>query len=224
MRSGHRHRKPPPTIISITVMLDSHSQRNFMHRPLITDLPFCCSQGEAGYFSSRIWNHEEATLLNNFDNHDFPDKGISKLCLVNELDDSLLLAASSDGNIRVWKDYSLRGKQKLATAFSSIHGHKPGVRSWNAVVDWQQQSGYLYASGEMSSIMVWDLDKEQLVNAIPSSSECSVSALVAFFPYVVKVSDVFSILASEVVARFTHDWAGKECGSSSRNQSKTKIQ
>jgi len=42
----------------------------------------------------RIWNHEEATLLNSFDNHDFPDKGISKLCLVNELDESLLLAAS----------------------------------------------------------------------------------------------------------------------------------
>ena len=42
----------------------------------------------------RIWNHGEATLLNSFDNHDFPDKGISKLCLLNELDDSLLLAAS----------------------------------------------------------------------------------------------------------------------------------
>ncbi|XP_027349424.1 regulatory-associated protein of TOR 1 isoform X1 [Abrus precatorius] len=127
----------------------------------------------------RIWNHEEATLLNSFDNHDFPDKGISKLCLINELDDSLLLAASSDGNIRIWKDYTLKGKQKLVTAFSSIHGHKPGMRSLNAVVDWQQQCGYLYASGEMSSIMLWDLDKEQLVNSIPSSSDCSVSALAA---------------------------------------------
>lgn len=120
----------------------------------------------------RVWNHEEAALLNSFDNHDFPDKGISKLCLVNELDDSLLLAASctflaclillyisfstyqhfnligesygaADGNIRIWKDYTLKGKQKLVTAFSSIHGHKPGVRSLNAVVDWQQQCGYL---------------------------------------------------------------------------------
>lgn len=127
----------------------------------------------------RIWNHEEATLLNSFDNHDFPDKGISKLCLVNELDDSLLLAASSDGNIRIWKDYTLKGKQKLVTAFSSIHGHKPGVRSLNAVVDWQQQCGYLYASGEISSIMLWDVDKEQLVNSIPSSSDCSVSAVAA---------------------------------------------
>ncbi|KAM2045812.1 hypothetical protein ACFX1T_009964 [Malus domestica] len=130
----------------------------------------------------RVWNYQEqkeATLLNSFNNHDFPDKGISKLCLVNELDDSLLLAASSDGNIRIWKDYTLKGQQKLVTAFSSIQGHKPGVRSLNAVVDWQQQSGYLYASGELSSIMLWDLDKEQLINSIPSSSDCSISALSA---------------------------------------------
>lgn len=95
---------------------------------------------------------------------------------MNELDDSLLLAAScnklfltytsvflgirfvikfvlwlthtvllylGDGNIRIWKDYTSKGEQKLVTAFSSIQGHKPGVRSLNAVVDWQQQSGYL---------------------------------------------------------------------------------
>ena len=50
---------------------------------------------------------------------------------------------AADGNIRIWKDYTLKGKQKLVTAFSSIQGHKPGVPSLNAVVDWQQQSGYL---------------------------------------------------------------------------------
>ncbi|XP_059639514.1 regulatory-associated protein of TOR 1-like isoform X2 [Cornus florida] len=129
----------------------------------------------------RIWNYEDATLLNSFDNHDCPNKGISKLCLVNELelDDSLLLVASNDGNIRIWKDYALKDEQKLVTAFSSIQGHRPGVQSVNVVVDWQQQSGYLYASGEISSVMAWDLDKEQLVNSIPSSSDCCISALSA---------------------------------------------
>ncbi|KAF5737274.1 regulatory-associated protein of TOR 1 isoform X1 [Tripterygium wilfordii] len=127
----------------------------------------------------RVWNYEEAAPLNSFENHDYPEKGISKLCLLNELDESLLLVASCNGNIRIWKDYSLKGKQKLVTAFSSIQGYKPGVRSVNAVVDWQQQSGYMYASGEVSSIMVWDLDKEQLAHSIPSSSECSLSALCA---------------------------------------------
>ncbi|GAB4856275.1 Regulatory-associated protein of TOR 1 [Ancistrocladus abbreviatus] len=128
----------------------------------------------------RVWNYEEATLLNAFDNHDFLDKGISKLCLVNELDDSLLLTASGDGSIRIWKGYAQKGGQKLVTAFSSLQGHRPGVRSYmNAVVDWQQQSGYLYASGETSPIMVWDLDKEQLVNSTPTSSDSSISALAA---------------------------------------------
>ncbi|XP_030481187.2 regulatory-associated protein of TOR 1 isoform X3 [Cannabis sativa] len=126
-----------------------------------------------------VWNYDEATLLNSFDNHDFPDKGISKLSLVNELDDSLLLAASCDGNIRIWKDYASKDEQKLVTAFSSIQGYKPGIRSLNAVVDWQQQSGYLYASGEVPRIMIWDLDKEQLFNSVLSSPDCSISALSA---------------------------------------------
>ncbi|KAK4776485.1 hypothetical protein SAY86_005173 [Trapa natans] len=127
----------------------------------------------------RVWNYEEAVLLNGFDNHDFPDKGISKLCLINELDDSLLLVASCDGNIRIWKDYTNRDQQTLVTAFSSIQRHKPGVRTMNAVVDWQQQSGYLYASGETSCTHVWDLDKEMLVHSIASDLDCFVSALSA---------------------------------------------
>ncbi|XP_073297901.1 regulatory-associated protein of TOR 1-like isoform X1 [Primulina huaijiensis] len=125
----------------------------------------------------RVWNYEEATLLNSFNNHDYPDKGVSKLCLVNELDENLLLVASNDGNVRIWKNFTSKGEQKLVTAFASIHGHKPGVRAVNAVVDWQQQSGYLFASGEISSIAAWDLDKEQLVSTIPLISDSSISAL-----------------------------------------------
>ncbi|XP_057866862.1 regulatory-associated protein of TOR 1 isoform X1 [Cryptomeria japonica] len=127
----------------------------------------------------RIWNYEEPFQMNNFDNHDGANRGISKLSLVNELDDSMLLVASSDGSVRVWKDYTQRDRQKLATAWQATQGHRPGARSVNAVVDWQQLTGYLYASGEISSIMVWDLDREQLAWNIPSSSESCISALSA---------------------------------------------
>jgi regulator-associated protein of mTOR len=87
--------------------------------------------------------------------------------LINELDESLLLAASSmtlfsmiffvlclsytivlsnfhvagNGNVRVWKNFTQKGGQKLVTAFSSVQGHRAAGRS--IVIDWQQQSGYL---------------------------------------------------------------------------------
>ncbi|XP_076922190.1 regulatory-associated protein of TOR 1-like [Bidens hawaiensis] len=66
-------------------------------------------------------------------------------------------------------------KQKLVTAFSSIQDGN-GV---NAVVDWQQQSGYFYASGGISSTTIWDMNKEQILSSIPLASDCSISALAA---------------------------------------------
>jgi regulator-associated protein of mTOR len=127
----------------------------------------------------RIWDYEEAAVVNTFDNHNTPDKGVSKLCLLNELDDSLLLVASSDGSVRVWRDYTQTDNHRLATSWQSVQGHKPGSRSISAVVDWQQLSGYLYASGQISWIMMWDLDREQLISSISSHSDSSVSALAA---------------------------------------------
>lgn len=55
----------------------------------------------------------------------------------------LCLHDTGDGGIRIWKDYSVKSQQTLVTAFYSIPGHRPGVPSMNAVVDWQQQSGFL---------------------------------------------------------------------------------
>jgi regulator-associated protein of mTOR len=57
------------------------------------------------------------------------------------------------------------GKQKLVTAFSSIHGHKPGVRSLNAVVDWQQQCGYLVYGSSLN--MLWNM------GCLPLPYQCS---------------------------------------------------
>jgi regulatory associated protein of mTOR len=113
-----------------------------------------------------VWNYDDALPVNSYQNHNLSDRGLSKLLLINELDESLLLAASSmplfymffilhlsftialsnfhvagDGNVRVWKNFTQKGGQKLVTAFSSVQGHRTAGRS--IVIDWQQQSGYL---------------------------------------------------------------------------------
>ncbi|MCE3215242.1 hypothetical protein HAX54_001434 [Datura stramonium] len=115
----------------------------------------------------RVWNYKEDTFLNSFDNHAYPDEGISKVCLVNELDESLLLVASS--------------KHLLLQMFFFL-----------------QQSGYLFASSEISSIMAWDLDKEQLVNTTPTSLDCSISALFKMLEVLVDLSKKKKRMLEEV--------------------------
>ncbi|KAF8748893.1 hypothetical protein HU200_012820 [Digitaria exilis] len=99
----------------------------------------------------RVWNYEDALPVNSFQHHKLSDRGLSKLLLINELDESLLLAASSDGNVRVWENFTQKGGQKLVTAFSSIQGHRAAGRS--IVIDWQQQSGYLSSADSAISAL-----------------------------------------------------------------------
>lgn len=66
-----------------------------------------------------------------------------------------------DGSVRIWKDYATKGRQKLVTGFSSIQGQKPGASGLNAVVDWQQQSGYLvygHSINNMLSFYIWSCE------------------------------------------------------------------
>ena len=44
-----------------------------------------------------MWDYEEGAEVNVYENHNGLHKGVSRMCLLNELDDSLLLLVSSKG-------------------------------------------------------------------------------------------------------------------------------
>lgn len=111
------------TVLTIMIMLTKEYQSS----PLWTSLMTACCLLLHVNFSTAVWS--ASWYLRNF-----LILIESNLCFTRD---------AGDGNVRLWKDYVLKDKQKLVTAFSAIQGHRPGVRSVNAVVDWQQQSGYL---------------------------------------------------------------------------------
>ncbi len=49
-----------------------------------------------------------------------PPVTVTALYQLNELADGLLVACAADGAVRVWRNYTRRGHQRLATAWQSV--------------------------------------------------------------------------------------------------------
>eukprot|EP00898_Chlorokybus_atmophyticus_P006828 jgi/Chlat1/7146/Chrsp57S06820 len=129
----------------------------------------------------RVWNYDANTsvcrFLNGSSGYAGRNSRISHLTLVNELENALLLVGNSDGAVRVWRDFMEPGRPRLAAAWQAISGHRPGARNLGAVVEWNQYSGLLYAGGDISTIRVWDLEREICIEDMLATEESSVSCM-----------------------------------------------
>jgi len=124
-----------------------------------------------------VWNWENGARATSFSNRNRPGSRISSLQLINEHDIALLATAADDGTVRVWRDYSSQeGPPSLATAFRALTDlHRD--RSSGLILDWQQEHGYLLASGATESIRIWDLQRELYVQDIPTGSDTCITSL-----------------------------------------------
>ena len=201
-----------------------------------------------GHGMLRVWDYQTGQIRNKF-HTGLPSRSIASLHLVNDLDDSLLLAGGVDGCVRVWRNYAVTGEQQLVTALrtlpmtsnaapsaathggagsnlpepdqgtaagpsdatggsgattpvgsmgalptsssansltSIMRGTRPPRegRRWSAnleeprghsrgVVQWQQQSGCLYAAGDTRPVpllRVWDMTRELCLESLQMQS------------------------------------------------------
>ena len=67
----------------------------------------------------RVWDYQTGRIINRF-NAGMPGKTVASLSLVNDLDDSLLLAGGADGSVRVWRDYGCGGEQRLVMGLRAL--------------------------------------------------------------------------------------------------------
>eukprot|EP00245_Coleochaete_scutata_P002371 TRINITY_DN1309_c1_g4_i1.p1 TRINITY_DN1309_c1_g4~~TRINITY_DN1309_c1_g4_i1.p1 ORF type:complete len:396 (-),score=68.44 TRINITY_DN1309_c1_g4_i1:526-1611(-) len=139
-------------------------------------IPVACISDEKG--TIRVWNYEDdQPLVNVFDSHKGQERGgVSRMCLINELGNSLLLVASLDGSMCVWRDFMEKDKQHLVTAWQAV---QVSTRRLGCVIDWQQHKGHLYASGELSNVVVWDLHSENFFGRVPTQTDSTISCLSA---------------------------------------------
>jgi regulator-associated protein of mTOR len=112
--------------------------------------------------------------INCFSNGNPPDSKITDVRFINEDDQALLMTGSSDGVMKIFRNYDAKGKTELVTGFRALTDLVPSNKNAGLVFDWQQGRGLVLVAGDVKVIRVWNAGTEVCT---------SVSQAIAFMGY-----------------------------------------
>ncbi|XP_028643732.1 regulatory-associated protein of mTOR isoform X1 [Grammomys surdaster] len=125
-----------------------------------------------------FWDWEKGEKLDYFHNGNPRYTRVTALEYLNGQDCSLLLTATDDGAIRVWKNFAdLEKNPEMVTAWQGLSDMLPTTRGAGMVVDWEQETGLLMSSGDVRIVRIWDTDRETKVQDIPTGADSCVTSL-----------------------------------------------
>lgn len=93
--------------------------------------------------------------LNRFCNGNPVNSRITEAKFMNEDDQPLLLTGSSEGVVRLYRNYESNRKVELVCAWRALTDLLPVNKSSGLVAEWQQSRGSLLVGGDVRVIRVW---------------------------------------------------------------------
>ncbi|QPG76569.1 hypothetical protein FOA43_003960 [Brettanomyces nanus] len=120
---------------------------------------------------------ERQVELSKFSNGNPFGTKISDIKFLNEDDVPLLLTGSSDGVIRIYKNFNDLSEYKLITAWRALTDILLTPRSMGLISEWQQSRGTLMVTGDTKIIKIWDAPREKCVIDIPLRSTSQITTL-----------------------------------------------
>uniref|UniRef100_A0A8D0VDS1 Regulatory-associated protein of mTOR n=1 Tax=Sus scrofa TaxID=9823 RepID=A0A8D0VDS1_PIG len=140
--------------------------------------PFTPCVAVADKDSICFWDWEKGEKLDYFHNGNPRYTRVTAMEYLNGQDCSLLLTATDDGAIRVWKNFAdLEKNPEMVTAWQGLSDMLPTTRGAGMVVDWEQETGLLVSSGDVRIVRIWDTDREMKVQDIPTGADSCVTSL-----------------------------------------------
>lgn len=107
-----------------------------------------------------IWDWTKNERLSRFSNANPLGSRINEARFINEDDQALLLTGSSDGIVRIFRNYDSPEDIELVSAFRALTKMIPSTKMAGLVLDWQQGQGKLIVAGDAQVIKIWDAAKE----------------------------------------------------------------
>lgn len=128
--------------------------------------------------SIAVWDWKEATQLARFSNGNPLGSRVTELRFINEDDSAMLLTGSSDGVIKIFRNYDRPGQVELASSFRALSDLVASDnQSAGLVFDWQQGQGRILVAGDDRVIRVWQAGHELCIADIPARSGSCITAL-----------------------------------------------
>lgn len=97
---------------------------------------------------------------NCFSNGNPLESRITDVRFINEDDQALLMTGSSDGVIKIFRNYDTKGRTELVTGFRALTDLVSSNRNAGLVFDWQQGRGLVLVAGDVKVIRVWNAGTE----------------------------------------------------------------
>lgn len=126
---------------------------------------------------SSIWNWQQRGLLSRFSNGNPKGSRINEARFINEDDQALLMTGSSDGVIKIFRNYDSPQDVELVSAFRALTDLVPSTKNAGLVLDWQQGQGKLLVAGDVKLIKVWNAATEICTTDIPARSGSCITSL-----------------------------------------------
>ncbi|OAP56169.1 hypothetical protein AYL99_09348 [Fonsecaea erecta] len=124
-----------------------------------------------------VWDFQNNEQLSRFSNGNPTGSRINDAKFLNEDDQPLLMVGSSDGVLKVYRNYQSSTDVKVITAFRALTELIPSNKNAGLVFDWQQGQGKALVAGDVKVIKVWNAATELCVGDIPARSSSCVTSL-----------------------------------------------
>ncbi|XP_043280905.1 regulatory-associated protein of mTOR isoform X2 [Venturia canescens] len=145
--------------------------------------PFDHHLAVAAKDSFGIWDWQTGHKLTYCTSRGSKPSRLTALEFINSHDVSLLMAASDDGAVRIWKNYcNMLGRDPvLLTAWQALADVQPAPKGSTAsaglVTSWEQRSLTLAVSGDARVIRLWDAETELKKQDLPTGADCCATCL-----------------------------------------------
>ncbi|KAF2839080.1 WD-repeat protein mip1 [Patellaria atrata CBS 101060] len=124
-----------------------------------------------------VWDWKHQSRLHRFSAGNPPGSRITEVKFINEDDQALLMTGSSDGVIKLFRDYETPPRASLVTTFRALTDLVPSNRNAGLVFDWQQGRGTILVAGDVKVIRVWNAGTEICTADISARSGSCITSL-----------------------------------------------